>query len=552
MKKEIGNISVMLRMIGLVTPLMGWMTIAVFMGVVGFLCAILLPVSGAVFISQSLNIIDWFSQTHVLAFMIVIAILRGILHYIEQACNHYIAFKLLAILRDRIFAKLRLLAPAKLEGKDKGNLITLITSDIELLEVFYAHTISPILIALLTCVILLLLFFKLHIVYFVIALLAYLYVGVLLPMINTRRGKHIGNACRKALGELSSYTLESIRGLREILQYDQGKQRLDELHRQSEAVNEDQKQLRSIEGKSNGASGFAVQFFSLLVLFCGLGLQVHGTVDFANVLIATVLMFSSFGPVIALANVSNNLLLTLASGRRVLALLEEAPQVIEVTGKQSITPGDLSFDHVSFAYEEEVILHDVSETFKKGNVTGILGRSGSGKSTMLKLLMHFWDVQEGNVCINGEDVRSINTKQLRSLQSFVTQETVLFHDTIANNIKIAKLDATQEEIEAACKQASIHEFIQELPNGYETSVAELGDSLSGGEKQRLALARAFLHDGEYIFLDEPTSNLDVLNESVILTSLKALEHKTIVLVSHRASTMSICDEALHMSEGRLS
>lgn len=551
MSKEIGNIRVMMKMIGLVTPMIGWMMLAVLMGVIGFLCAILLPVSGAVFIAQTLDIIHWFTQSQLIVFMISIAIMRGVLHYIEQACNHYIAFKLLAILRDRIFAKLRTLAPAKLEGKDKGNLIALITSDIELLEVFYAHTISPILIALFTCLILLSLFAQLHSIYVVIALIAYATIGILLPILNSRKGKHIGDACRKALGSLSSYTLESIRGLREILQYNQGNQRIEELHRQSEAVNEDQKQLRNIEGASNAASGLAVQCFSLLILFCGLGLQVHGTVSFANVLIATILMFSSFGPVIALANVSNNLLLTLASGRRVLALLEEQPQIEEIKGCNSITSGDIRLEAVTFAYEDECILNHVSETFQKGKITGILGKSGSGKSTILKLMMRFWDVQQGSVTIHNEDVRKINTKQLRDLQSFVTQETVLFHDTIANNVKLANLNASQEEIEEACKKASIHDMIVALPNGYETNVAELGDSLSGGEKQRIALARAFLHDGEYILLDEPTSNLDVLNESVILSSLNALQEKTVILVSHRASTMSICDEILHMSKGRI-
>lgn len=552
MHKELSNIAVMRKMIGLVAPLSGWMLIAIFMGVIGFLCAIFLPVSAAVWIAQGLQVIDWFSTTQILVFMIIIAILRGVLHYIEQACNHYIAFKLLAILRDHIFQVLRSLAPAKLEGHDKGNLISLITSDIELLEVFYAHTISPIAIGIITSVILLILFAKMHIVYFIIALAAYVFVGLCIPLIVSRWGKKEGNAYRKGFGDLSSYTLESIRGLTDILQYGQGNERLKGMQKQSDELNALQKNLRGYEGKSSSLSGMAVQFFSILILFVGLGLYPHGMISFGYILISTVLMFSSFGPVIALSNLSNNLLVTLASGRRVLALLEEEPQVKEVIGFEEAEFGDLAFQDVDFKYEDEWILKNVNEKFEQGKITGILGKSGSGKSTMLKLLMRFWDVNQGEVTINDRNVQDINTANLRDMESFVTQETVLFHDTIENNVKIANLKATHEEVVEACKKASIHEFIEGLPHGYETSVAELGDSLSGGEKQRIGIARAFLHDSPCLLLDEPTSNLDALNEGVILKSLKEQKDRTIILVSHRKSTLKICDRIIQMEEGRVS
>lgn len=552
MHKELSNISVMRRMIGLVTPLMGWMLLAILMGVAGFLCAILLPVSAIVIVAQGLGFTSGFSTSNIIIFMIVIAILRGILHYIEQACNHYIAFKLLAILRDRIFRKLRTLAPAKLEGEDKGNLISLITSDIELLEVFYAHTISPIAIGILTSLILLCMFYQMHVMFMVIALLAYLFVGLLIPLFVSRWGKAEGNAYRKGFGNLSTYTLESIRGLSDILQYKQGEQRMDGMKKQSDDLNALQANLRKYEGKSSALSGMAVQFFSILLLFCGLGLSGHGLLPFAYTLIGTLLMFSSFGPVIALSNLSNNLLVTLASGRRVLALLDETPQVEDVVNGEEAELGDLSFTNVSFAYGDEWILQEVSETFQKGKITGILGKSGSGKSTMLKLLMRFWDVNGGSVSVGERDVRHINTASLRDTQSFVTQETVLFHDSIEQNVKIANLNATHEQVVEACKKASIHEFIMSLPNGYETAVAELGDSLSGGEKQRIGIARAFLHDAPYVLLDEPTSNLDALNEGIILKSLKEQKDRTIILVSHRESTMKICDTIMKMDEGRIS
>lgn len=552
MHKELSNITVMRKMIGLVTPLSGWMLIAIFMGVVGFLCAIFLPVSAVVLIAQGLRVIDWFSTTQILVFMIIIAILRGVLHYIEQACNHYIAFKLLAILRDHIFQVLRRLAPAKLEGQDKGNLISLITSDIELLEVFYAHTISPIAIGIITSIILLILFAKMHIAYFIIALIAYVFVGLCIPLIVSHWGKKEGNAYRKGFGDLSSYTLESIRGLTDILQYGQGNERLNGMQKQSDELNALQKNLRGYEGKSSSLSGMAVQFFSILILFVGLGLYPHGMISFGYILISTVLMFSSFGPVIALSNLSNNLLVTLASGRRVLALLEEEPQVKEVIGFEEAEFGDLAFQNVDFKYGNEWILKNVNETFEQGKITGILGKSGSGKSTMLKLLMRFWDVNKGEVSIHDRNVQDINTSNLRDMESFVTQETVLFHDTIENNVKIANLKASHEEVVEACKKASIHEFIEGLPHGYETSVAELGDSLSGGEKQRIGIARAFLHDSPCLLLDEPTSNLDALNEGVILKSLKEQKDRTIILVSHRKSTLKICDRIIQMEEGRVS
>lgn len=552
MHKEVSNFVVMRRMIGLVAPLTGWMLLAILMGVLGFLCAIFIPVSAVVLVAQGLSLIDWFHTSHVLLFMIVIAVLRGILHYIEQACNHYIAFKLLAILRDRIFQVLRNLAPAKLEGQEKGNLISLITSDIELLEVFYAHTISPIAIAIITSLILLYLFAQMHIAYFILALLAYLFVGLYIPILVSRWGKKEGNSYRKGFGDLSSYTLESIRGLSDILQYGQGEHRMEGMKIQSNDLNALQKKLRSYEGKSSALSGMAVQVFSILVLFTGLGLYPHGMISFGYVLISTVLMFSSFGPVIALSNLSNNLLVTLASGRRVLALLDEKPQVEEVKGQQEAVFGDIQLQAVDFKYEDEWILKNVNETFEQGKITGILGKSGSGKSTMLKLLMRFWDTSQGEITIQDRTIRDINTTNLRNMESFVTQETILFHDTIENNIKIARLDATQEEIIEACKKASIHDFIESLPKGYQTSVAELGDSLSGGEKQRIGVARAFLHDSPCLLLDEPTSNLDALNEGVILKSLKEQKGRTILLVSHRKSTLKICDRIVQMEEGRVS
>ncbi len=549
---KIGNIRLMARMSLLAKPLAPYMLLAVFFGVTGFLCAIYIPYFSALLISHIAIQAPDFPVKVFFILMIVFAVLRGILHYAEQACNHYIAFRLLAILRDKVFTVLRKLAPAKLEGRDKGNLIYLITSDIEALEVFYAHTISPILIAIITCIILLTEFYKMHVMFFVIALCGYLFCGLILPWIITKLGKQQGKQSREGFGELSSYTLETLRGLQDILQYRIGEERLHMMSKKSEELHDVQKRLKLHEGNTTMVSNIIVTSFTFLMLVCGSYLYMQGAISFTSVIMSTVLMVSSFGPVLALANLSNNLLITMASARRVLGLLDEEEIVKEITGKEHSTAGDIEIKDLTFAYDDEEILKDINAHFKKGNIIGIHGKSGSGKSTLLKLIMRFWNAPSNSILINDRSVDDINTKDLRDMQSFVTQETVLFHDSIFNNIIIAKLDASVDEVENACKKAGIHDFIMSLPQGYATKVAELGDSLSGGEKQRIAIARAFLHDSPCILLDEPTSNLDALNEAIILKSLREQKDKTILLVSHRPGTMRIADSVLTIDSGRVS
>lgn len=549
---KIGNIRLMARMSLLVKPLAPYMLLAVFFGVTGFLCAIYIPYFSALLISHIAIQAPDFPVKVFFILMIVFAVLRGILHYAEQACNHYIAFRLLAILRDKVFTVLRKLAPAKLEGRDKGNLIYLITSDIEALEVFYAHTISPILIAIITCIILLTEFYKMHVMFFVIALCGYLFCGLILPWIITKLGKQQGKQSREGFGELSSYTLETLRGLQHILQYRIGEERLHMMSKKSEELHDVQKRLKLHEGNTTMVSNIIVTSFTFLMLVCGSYLYMQGAISFTSVIMSTVLMVSSFGPVLALANLSNNLLITMASARRVLGLLDEEEIVKEISGKEHSTAGDIEIKDLTFAYDDEEILKDINAHFKKGNIIGIHGKSGSGKSTLLKLIMRFWNAPSNSILINDRSVDDINTKDLRDMQSFVTQETVLFHDSIFNNIIIAKLDASVDEVENACKKAGIHDFIMSLPQGYATKVAELGDSLSGGEKQRIAIARAFLHDSPCILLDEPTSNLDALNEAIILKSLREQKDKTILLVSHRPGTMRIADSVLTIDSGRVS
>lgn len=551
MKQE-SNFKLMLRMSSLVKPLTGYMILAITLGVTGFLCAIFIPYFASLLIAHIGIQAPDFPISVFFIIMGVCAILRGILHYGEQACNHYIAFKLLAILRDRVFSTLRRLCPAKLEGKDSGNLIFLITSDIEALEVFYAHTISPIFIAILTCLILLGMFLNLHPVFALIAFFAYCSIGILLPLYITKKGKADGKASRKEFGDLSDYTLESLRGMQDILQYEAGKERLAGMQKRSTIVNERQKKLKHYEGVSMALANMAIMGFSCIMVLCAGWLYLLNEISFTSALMGSVLLLSSFGPVMALSNLSNNLLITMASARRVLHLLDEQEQVEEINGKQKVAFGDMCLQEVSFAYADEMILQDFHAVFEKGKITGILGKSGSGKSTLLKLLMRFWSVTQGQIHVNDTAIKDINTKDLRQMQGYVTQDTVLFHDSILNNIRIAKLNASIDEVEAACKKANIHDFIMSLPKDYATPVAELGESLSQGERQRIALARAFLHDAPCLLLDEPTSNLDALNEAAILSKLAEQRDKTIVLVSHRPSTLRFVDHLIQMKHTRSS
>ena len=546
------GLKVMYKLIGLVLPLVHVMIAAITMGVIGFLTAIFIIVLGGVGLLNILGFATALSLKQVIIGIVICAVLRGILRYAEQGSNHYIAFKLLALIRHKVFIKLRKLAPAKLEGKDKGNLISIITTDTELLEVFYAHTISPIIIAFITSVIMTIFIGSYNIFLGAIALVAYFIVGVIIPVWSSNQGDETGQQYRDELGDLNSYFLSSIRGINDIIQYGVGKERLDEINRRTDELETKQKFLLKQEGSNRAVTDTAILLCSMVMLFAGCIFYNKGQVDFTQVIIPLIALMSSFGPVVAISNLSNNLFHTIAAGNRVLDLLEEEPAVEEVSGKETVEFADMKLENVSFAYDDEVILEDFNMEIKKNTIIGIYGKSGCGKSTLLKLLMRFWEVNNGAITIGGKNINEINTSDLRKMQSFVTQDTYLFNDTIANNIGIAKENATMEEIIAAAKKASIHDFIMSLPKGYDSKVGELGGNLSGGEKQRIGIARAFLHDAPMILLDEPTSNLDSLNEGIILKSLmESKENKTIIIVSHRKSTMNIADVVLDVEKNSL-
>lgn len=552
MKKRSG-LKVMMHLIGLVKPLAFFMILAIIMGLIGNLSASFITIFGGYAVADIIGINVPFSLTTIFISVCIFAIIRGIFRYAEQACNHYIAFKLLALIREKVFKALRKLCPAKLECKDKGNLISIITSDIELLEVFYAHTISPVIIAFLYSVIMCVFIGNYSLILSFIALTAYITVGVIVPIITSKQSGNNSMYLRKKSGQLSGYVLDNLRGLSEVLQYNQGKKRLDEMNNYTDNLSSYEKTAKQLSGKNQAITNALILIFDLAILFTSALLYKFGKIDFIGVIIPTITMMSSFGPVVALANLGSTLQNTFASGNRVLDILDETPVVEEIKGKLNVDFKEISAENVTFAYENENILDNVSLKIQKSSVIGIVGKSGSGKSTLLKLFMRFWQSEKGTIKISNTDINEINTENLRNMESLVTQETHLFHDSIRNNIRIAKLNATDKEIELACKKASVHNFIMNLPQGYNTQVGELGDTLSGGERQRIGLARAFLHNADLMLLDEPTSNLDSLNEAVILKSLKKeRENKTVVLVSHRQSTMRIVDKVYSVENGRMS
>lgn len=542
------TMSILTDMIALVKPLKFHMFIAVLFGTLGHLSAISIPVLGVVCILIATSFWD-LSLNTVFITMLMLGVCRGVFAYLEQNRNHYIAFRLLALIRDKVFSKLRKLCPAKLEGRDRGNLISIITSDIELLEVFYAHTISPIIIAFIVSTIMVLTFAQFHVVLAIIACVAYAITGVFLPILMSKKSQYFYSLERNEFGSLSSYYLDSLRGIKDIKQFGYGEKRLEEMENKTNNIESMLENISSQDGNIAAFSDALVLGFTCLILVASFFL----TGEFVSVILPTTIMISSFGPVLALSRLSVGLSKTLAAGDRVLELLNEEPELYENEDGKTPNYSGVSVDNLNFSYDKEVILKDFSTEFTENKIVGIYGKSGSGKSTLLKLIMRFWDSPKNSIKISGVNVDEIKTSHLRELESYMTQETDLFHKSIRDNVKIGNLNATDDEIIEACKKASVHDFILTLPNGYDTIVGELGGTISSGEGQRIGLARAFLHDAPLMLLDEPTSNLDSLNEAVILKSLENEQKtRTVVLVSHRKSTMSICDTQIVVENGRIS
>lgn len=555
-EKKYNSLSVMLRLMRFTAPLIPVMCITILMGTLGFLAAIGITVFGAVGIAVVLKmpILPQLNNlTFIFWILTALAVLRGILRYLEQYSGHFTAFKLLAFVRDKIYRALRRLSPAKTDGRRAGKMISVITSDVELLEVFFAHTIAPIIIAVFTSVIMVLLIAYFSPLLASIALTAYLTIGLIIPCLTSKKSRDYGRDYREDVGEINNAFLESLYGMREIILFDQAAERKTLMDKKSDKANKSVEKLKQHQGVTKALTETAVLIFSAVMLFTGFFLHINNDLNFTEFLISVTALMSSFGPVIALSNLSNNLLQTFASGERVLSLLEEKPLVEDQKNGVDLHRYDICVKNISFSYDDKDVLSNISLEIPEGKIIGIQGKSGSGKSTLLKLLMRFYDVRSGVIEIGGYPLSQINTTSLRGSISYVTQETYLFNSTIEENLRIANRSASRDEIIRACKFAAIHDFIWSLPNQYQSKVGELGDLLSGGEQQRLGIARAFLHNSKIILLDEPTSNLDSINENIILNSLQQHRgERTIIIVSHRMSTLSICDKIYHIQSGRLS
>lgn len=543
---------IMASLIVLLGSLSWVMLFAVINGTIGQLLALGVTLFGSIGVAKAIGGDILMPYWAIIFCAVGCGVFRGLLRYIEQYSNHYIAFKLLATLRDKIFGALRVLCPAKLEGKQKGSIIAMITADTETLEVFYAHTISPIFIAIVVSASVLVFVGTFSSWYLsLVAIAFYLLIGIVVPIIASGKLKESGVEYRKEFSSFNAYFLDSIKGVKDIVLNNAGEVRKAEVDRRSDVLLAETKKMKHEITKSSALTELMVSCAILCTLAVGIVLVGAGKLEIYRMIVGVVAVFGSFGPVIAVSALPGNLTNTFASGDRVLDLLAEKPVVQEVVSGKDIEYKNLDVSNLSFSYDGNVqVLKDICLNAEKGEIVGIVGESGCGKSTLLKLLLRFWKKGDGKIEYNGTDVDEINTSSLLDNVTMVSQTTYLFDDTIEENLRIAKADATTDEIEAACRLASVHEFIMALPDGYQTKVGVMGDNLSAGEKQRIGLARAFLKGSELILLDEPTSNVDSINEGIILKALKEQKNKkSIILVSHRESTMAIADRTYRIDGG---
>lgn len=557
MKKQGGRMSggrIMASLIALLGSLAYVMVFAVINGSLGFVCSMGVTVFGAVGVAKALGEQIALSYGVIIGMAVGLGVLRGGLRFVEQYCNHYIAFKLLAVLRDKIFSALRRLCPAKLESKQKGSIIAMLTSDIETLEVFYAHTVSPICIAL-TVSAAVMIFVGLVSSWWLslVAAIGYITVGIVAPLISSSVMKEAGEKYRACFSAFNAYFLDSIKGIKDIVLNNAGETRKRGVSERSDALSGYTRELKYKIANATAATEFTVSFMTLIAAGAAVALVAAGEISVGKAIIGVVAIFGSFGPVIAISALPGNLTQTFASGDRVLKLLNEKPVVENIENGENFVFEDLEVKDLSFSYEKDKeVLKDICLNAKRGEIVGIVGKSGCGKSTLLKLLLRFWSKDGGSISYCGKDIEEINSSSLTDNVTMVSQSTYLFDDTIEENLRVAKEDATEEELERACRRASVHDFIVSLPEGYETRAGALGDNLSAGEKQRIGLARAFLRGSGLILLDEPTSNVDSINEGMILRSLaEQKKDKAIILVSHRESTMAIADRVYRIENGRI-
>lgn len=566
---EMSTFQVIKRLLGEAKPLAGLMVAASTAGTIGHLAATFLPVFGIIAgFALAGNPVWGMSAAGAITAMIVCAVLRGLTRYVEQYLNHNVAFHLLALFRSKAFAALRRLAPAKLAGKGKGDLIAMLTTDVELLEIFFAHTISPVAIAVTTTIVYAIVAATLSPWMALALIVSHLIIGIIVPRFFATGVRNLGPAIRGAAGELDNVMLDDMRGLDEIIRFGRGEDRAQAIEDRTRALWRDHAKLSRVNGRFAGVGGLLVALLTSAAAGIAINLAGVNLYDIPALVAAFVLLASSFGPTLALAALPANLTQTFASARRLFGLMDEAPAVVE-TGTANSDYEGMRLDRVTFAYpgeESEAILADFSLDVPQHGILGIQGPSGRGKSTMLKLLMRYWDPQRGQVTLSGTPLPQIDVHARRRIQAMMSQETHLFDGTIRENLFIALpeseirnggaagvLDARLRE---ALAKASVLDLIDSLPDGLDTQVGELGDRLSEGERQRIGLARVFLRNADLVLFDEPTSRLDALNEAIILRSIHELSKSeqnadkgqdvAVVLVSHRESAMRVADAVLNL------
>ncbi len=566
---EMSTFQVIKRLLGEAKPLAGLMVAASTAGTIGHLAATFLPMFGIIAgFALAGNPVWGMSAAGAITAMIVCAVLRGLTRYVEQYLNHNVAFHLLALFRSKAFAALRRLAPAKLAGKGKGDLIAMLTTDVELLEIFFAHTISPVAIAVTTTIVYAIVAATLSPWMALALIVSHLIIGIIVPRFFATGVRNLGPAIRGAAGELDNVMLDDMRGLDEIIRFGRGEDRAQAIEDRTRALWRNHAKLSRVNGRFAGVGGLLVALLTSAAAGIAINLAGVNLYDIPALVAAFVLLASSFGPTLALAALPANLTQTFASARRLFGLMDEAPAVVE-TGTANSDYEGMRLDRVTFAYpgeESEAILADFSLDVPQHGILGIQGPSGRGKSTMLKLLMRYWDPQRGQVTLSGTPLPQIDVHARRRIQAMMSQETHLFDGTIRENLFIALpeseirnggaagvLDARLRE---ALAKASVLDLIDSLPDGLDTQVGELGDRLSEGERQRIGLARVFLRNADLVLFDEPTSRLDALNEAIILRSIHELSKSeqnadkgqdvAVVLVSHRESAMRVADAVLNL------
>lgn len=536
----------LIDLLNLVKPLSLQMIFAVSFGLLGHVFATLIPGLGAYYFGK-IYIGEIINLKTVLIILITLAILRSLFKYTEQLFNHYVAFKTLAIIRDLVFKSLRRLCPAKMDTKNKGQLISIITADIELLEVFYAHTISPVLIAFFHTLIFFIILYKIHWKYALCLLVFHIILGIIIPTLTQKIGERLGDNQRRNLSNLNLSILESLKGIKEVINFSMQDERMKEVDSLTRDLNGSSKKLSNNMGNNFATSSTIILIANIVFILVGARLYMAGEVNFLNLIFPIAIFISSFGPTSALASLGNNLVLTFACGKRVMSLLREAPAVDEVTNKNEVSYEKIDLTDVEFSYDDTELIKDFNLSSRLNQVVGLEGKSGCGKSTVLKLIMRFFDPKEGKISLNEINLKDINSQNLRDNISYVAQESHLFKGTIRENLLVANESATEIDLIEATKKANIYDFIMSLDHGFDTEIVKDKALLSTGQIQRLALARMFLRDSKLYILDEPTANIDAYNEGIILKSLyEEKDDKTIFISSHRKSTLRICDEVINM------